>query len=86
VTATERERLAALLGQVAVPGSFSTRRTAPADDLHIEVRGLGSLAVPVPGSQAKQLCMLGRPARYGRGDRTLVDQRVRDTWEIPKGR
>ena len=86
VTATERERLAALLGEVTAPGSFSAKRTAPADDLHIEVRGLGPLALPVPDAQAKQLCMLGRPARYGRGEQTLVDPTVRDTWEIPKGR
>ena len=29
---------------------------------------------------------LGRPARYGRGEQTLLDRRVRDTWEIPKSR
>lgn len=86
MTGTERERLAALLGEVTAPGSFSAKRTAPADDLHLAVRGLGALAVPVTNAQAKQLCLLGRPARYGRGEQTLVDQRVRDTWEIPKGR
>ncbi len=29
------------------------------------------------------MCGLGRPARFGRGERTLTDRRVRDTWEIP---
>ncbi len=40
----------------------------------------------MPDAQARQLCRLGRPARYGRGEQTLVDPRVRDTWEIPLSR
>jgi hypothetical protein len=86
VTAVARERIAALLGEVTSPGSFSARRAASVDDLHLEVRGLGQLLLPVPDAQAKQLCRLGRPARYGRGEQTLLDPRVRDTWEIPKSR
>ncbi|MGH9282529.1 MAG: 2OG-Fe(II) oxygenase, partial [Acidimicrobiales bacterium] len=80
------ERLAALLGDVASPGSFSTRRTAPVGDLSIEVRGLGPLSLPVSDAQARELCRIGRPARYGHGERTLLDPRVRDTWEIPLSR
>lgn len=86
MTTTARERLADLLGEVSARGSFSTQRMAPLDDLDLEVRGLGPLVFPVPESQAEQLCRLGRPARYGRGTETLVDPRVRDTWEIPKSR
>ena len=81
-----RERLAALLGDLTAPGSFSAQRTAPVDDLHLEVRGVGPLALPVPEAQAKLLCHLGRPARYGRGEVTLLDPQVRDTWEIPRSR
>ena len=81
-----RHRVAALLGDVAAPGSFSVHRRAPVDDLHVEVRGLGRLRMPVSIAQAKQLCALGRPARYGRGEETLLDARVRDTWEIPRSR
>ena len=80
------ERLAAVLGELASPGSFSARRTAPVGDLSVEVRGVGPLSLPVPDAQARQLCHVGRPARYGQGERTLVDPRVRDTWEIPLSR
>jgi 2OG-Fe(II) oxygenase superfamily len=38
----------------------------------------------VPPEQARQLCQLGRPARFGRGEETLTDPKVRDTWEIPE--
>jgi hypothetical protein len=80
------ERLAALLGTLASAGSFSARRTAPAGDLSIEVRGIGPLGLPVPDAQARQLCQIGRPARYGQSERTLLDPRVRDTWEVPLSR
>lgn len=86
VTTAPRDRLAALLGAVAAPGSFSAQRTAPVDDLHLEVRGVGPLHLPVRDAQAKSLCRVGRPARYGHGELTLLDTRVRDTWEIPKSR
>jgi hypothetical protein len=36
--------------------------------------------------QAKELCLIGRPARFGKGEQTLMDTTVRDTWEIPKSR
>jgi hypothetical protein len=29
---------------------------------------------------------MGRPARFGKGEQTLLDRGVRDTWEIPKSR
>ncbi len=30
--------------------------------------------------------MVGRPARFGKGEQTLLDRGVRDTWEIPRSR
>lgn len=81
-----RERIAALLGGVTSAGSFTARRTAPADSLHLEVRGVGPLRLPVTTAQARQLCQIARPARYGLGELTLLDRRVRDTWEVPLSR
>jgi hypothetical protein len=86
VLAGARERLAALLGELGAPGSFSVRKAAPADDLNIEVRGVGVLRFPVTEEQARALCEIGRPARYGQGEQTLLDRRVRDTWQIPSSR
>lgn len=86
MTTAARDRLAALLGEVTSPGTFSAQQTARVDDLHLEVRGVGEVLLPVPETQASQLCRLGRPAPYGRGEHTLLDPRVRDTWEIPKSR
>lgn len=81
-----KDRLADLLAGAAAPGAFSAARTAPVDDLHLEVRGVGPIDLPVSQAQAKALCAIARPARYGQGTRTLLDRAVRDTWEIPKSR
>jgi hypothetical protein len=81
-----RDRLASLLAGAAEPGAYSASRTAPVSDLHLEVRGVGPIGLPVPQAQATQLCLIGRPARYGQAERTLLDRGVRDTWEIPKSR
>ena len=86
VSASARHRLARLLEDIGVEGDFSARETAPVDDLCLEVRGVGRLALPVPDDQASQLCRIGRPARYGQGDKTLLDPAVRNTWEIPRSR
>lgn len=66
MTPSARDRRAELLDDVARRGSFSTSCTAPVDDLHIEVRGVGPLVFPVPEEQARRLCEIGRLARYGR--------------------
>ncbi len=86
MTTTSIDQIGELLSGVGAPGTFSSRRTAAADDLHLEVKGLGRLRFPISRTQAQRLCRMARPARYGRGEQTLLDPRVRDTWEIPKSR
>lgn len=85
-SAAARDRLARVLAGLEVAGSFCAKRTAPPEDLHIEVRGVGPVRLPVPKEQARRLVRVARPARYGLGEATLVDPRVRDTWEVPKSR
>src|ERR1039458_10245448 len=86
MTHSGRDRLAILLAGATEPDAFSAARTAPTSDLHLEVRGVGPIKVPVSQAQARQLCLLGRPARYGRGEQTLLDRGIRDTWAIPRSR
>jgi hypothetical protein len=80
------EVIGEVLGEVHAGGRFTAQRTATADDLHLEVKGVGPIRLPVSRAQAKELCGVARPARYGRGEETLLDKRVRDTWEVPKSR
>ncbi len=81
-----RDRLAVLLSVATTAEAFSAARTAPTGDLQLEVRGVGPIELPVSQAQAKQLCVLARPARHGHGERTVLDRSVRDTWQVPKTR
>lgn len=86
MTRDPREKLVGMLRDLRSGGSFSTRRTAPPDDLVIEIRGVGPLRLPVTAAQAKELRLIARPAKYGHGEQTAFDRRVRDTWEVPPSR
>jgi hypothetical protein len=79
---TARERLARLLDDSEPAGSFSAQLLAPAHFLRLEVTGVGPVSLPVRASQARKLIAVARPAMFGRGEETLTDTRVRDTWEI----
>jgi predicted 2-oxoglutarate/Fe(II)-dependent dioxygenase YbiX len=78
-----RDRLARTLRGDAQT-AFSVALTARSDDLGLEVEGFGRVAFPVTPAKARKLLGLGQPARFGRGEQTLTDPDVRDTWEIPK--
>src|SRR6266851_5406152 len=78
-----RDRLARTLRGDAQT-AFSVEMTARTDDLSLEVEGFGSVKFPVTPAKARKLLGLGQPARFGRGEETLSDPDVRDTWEIPK--
>lgn len=81
-----QDAIAEILSGVRSAGTFAAVRTAQADDLHLEVDGIGRLRFPISRAQAQRLCGLSRRARYGRGEKTLFDTSVRDTWEVPKSR
>ncbi|MEU5760086.1 2OG-Fe(II) oxygenase [Nocardia sp. NPDC047648] len=75
-----------LMSSVPAAGSFAARRTGAAENLVIEVDGVGPIRLPVAPAQARQLCEVARPARYGLREQTLLDANVRDTWEVPPDR
>ena len=78
-----RDRLARTL-RGDTQAAFSVELTARPDDLSLEVEGFGPVKFPVTPAKARKLLGLGQPARFGRGEETLTDPDVRDTWEIPK--
>ena len=65
MTATAREQIGELLSEVGAAGSFTARRTRAADDLHLEVKGLGRLRFPISPAQSKRLCRIARPGPPG---------------------
>ena len=76
-------RLARLLGGAAPPPDRSAELDVDLDALVVDVAGVGRLGAPVPPAQARKLIALAAPAPYGRGEETLHDVRVRDTWQVP---
>src|SRR6266571_6667873 len=79
---TPRERLARVLDGSQAPGAFSAQLSVPARDVQLTVAGAGPISLPVKAPQAKRMIACARPARFGRGEQTLMDLTVRDTWEI----
>lgn len=79
---TARERLAQLFDDAEPAGSFSAQLLAPAQMLELEVSGVGPVHLPVRAPLAKKLIAVARPAMFGRGEETLTDTGVRDTWEL----
>ncbi len=78
------DRIAQVLASTGGPGTFATRRTASADELHLDVAGVGPIPLPLSSATARRLCEVARPARYGLRDQTLLDRNVRDAWELGK--
>jgi hypothetical protein len=80
---TARGRLAEGLAASGAPVTPCVQLTMNAGDLRLEVEGVGPIRFPVRANQARDLLALGSPARFGRGEQTLTDPEVRDTWEVP---
>src|SRR4051812_30023449 len=83
---TARERLAQLLEDSGPEGRFCAQLLAPARLLELEVAGVGPVGFPIRVPVAKKLIRVARPARFGRGEQTLRDPAVRDTWELTPDR
>lgn len=79
-----RDRLGKTLRGDAEPAS-STGLAVGMDALTLDVEGFGRAKFPVTPAKARKLITLGKPARFGRGEDTVTDPEVRDTWDIPVG-
>jgi hypothetical protein len=51
-------------------------------DPGIEVDGVGAVRLPLKRSMAKELVAQCRVAPYGKGTQTLVDRKIRNTFEL----
>ena len=77
-----RDRLARLLAGTEPTRADSAVLRLPGDALELEVTDLGPVKTPIRAAQAKRLIGAARPAKFGRGQETLSDTSVRDTWEL----
>lgn len=84
IASAARDRLGKALRGDEEPAS-RTDLTVRMDALTLDVEGFGHAKFPVTPAKARKLITLGKPARFGRGEETLTDPEVRDTWDIPVG-
>ena len=82
---TITKRLADILDNVDRPGDFFASGRAELLAPSIEVEGVGAIALPLLPAQAKQLIKAASRAPFGRGADTIVDTKVRRTWQIEAG-
>ena len=70
------------LRSVERPGDFCVGGTREIFMPTIDVDGVGRIAFPVQPIQAEQLVASAEAAPYGRGEATVVDRKVRRTWQV----
>lgn len=74
---------AVLEGDVDFKGAFSFHRTYPdAPNPGFQLSNLGTVGLPLGLRDAEALKSRCTQAPFGKGERTLIDKTVRDTWEM----
>ncbi|QDO89484.1 hypothetical protein FNH13_15030 [Ornithinimicrobium ciconiae] len=79
---TARDRLTRLLTDSGAATSDSATVQITATALQLGVDGVGEVRLPARPADVKKLVAVARPAHFGKGEQTLHDPSVRDTWEI----
>ena len=74
--------LKGLLASIDRPGGYCAFAKTFVPMPVLRVDGMDTLSFPVPESQIKTLIERSRRSPFGKGPETLVDQKVRDSWEI----
>jgi hypothetical protein len=70
------------LEQIKGKGTFVCNHTANFLFPNLEINGFGELAYPINDWQAKGLISIAQKAPFGKGDQTIIDEKVRSAWEI----
>ena len=63
-------------------GSFAFCKSFDAPNPVLDLEGLGDVGLPLGVRDAKAIREVARQAPFGKGERTVVDTTVRDTWEM----
>jgi predicted 2-oxoglutarate/Fe(II)-dependent dioxygenase YbiX len=76
------QELITLMDKVKTSGAFSVSGTLPSIPPGLDVKGVGHIGLPLTAHQAKALIELSEQAPFGRGEETIVDTDVRQSWQI----
>lgn len=68
---------------VTFSGTFSFCRSyADAPNPLLDLEGPGTIGLPLSSRDAAAIRSSSQQAPFGKGERTVVDKSVRDTWEM----
>ena len=79
---TTVEWLSKAIEQATRSTKFCVSGCLPVVDPGMEVEGLGTITLPLKPKTAKELVASCQLAPYGKGNQTLVDKNVRNTFEL----
>src|SRR5947209_3405866 len=79
---TTVEWLSTAIGQATRSAKFCAVGCLSVADPGIEVEGLGTITLPLKRTTAKELVASCHVAAYGKGTQTLVNKKVRNTFEL----
>ncbi len=74
--------LLSALDKIESAGSFVSFAALPALNLDLVVKDVGAITLPLQESQARQIIEKARQAPCGKGEKTIVDTSIRNTWEL----
>ncbi len=75
-------RLLQALKKIQRPGTFVAQGSVPTVLPGLEVAAIGAVGLPLSGQQARDLKKRCRQAPYGKGEKTIVDTKVRRVWQL----
>jgi predicted 2-oxoglutarate/Fe(II)-dependent dioxygenase YbiX len=79
---TTIEKLAKTVAKAARSAKFCVAACLPAVDPCVDIRGLGNIRFPLKRAAIKAILAQCRPAPYGKGTQTLVNAKVRNTFQL----
>ncbi|VAX37320.1 hypothetical protein MNBD_UNCLBAC01-57 [hydrothermal vent metagenome] len=74
------------LEKIQNPGTFCTSGEIPSCFLGLEIDKVGPIGLPLSKEQAKKIIKQSHRAPYGKGEKTVVDTKVRRTWQLDSGK
>src|SRR5438445_13150066 len=74
--------LSEAVSQATKSSKFCVAGCLPGVDPGLEVDGLGTIELPLKRGVAKKLIAHCQVAPYGKGTQTLIDRKVRNTFEL----
>ena len=78
----EASRLGDLISSVSRPGDFYASGRLQLPMPKIDVDGVGTIAMPVQKAMAEAIIDSAKRSPYGRGEQTIYDASVRNSWQI----